>query len=130
LKLKEHDSQLDNSSNNGGTLNLVNSSGSMIQTGGSANARQKKYRTLSRIKGLFLTQNRSESDALHDLPPHQLKNELAKKIANLNLDIEKQHKERLNKNSVQNKLNLDFNECNTGKLTFTSQWTISQEIKV
>jgi hypothetical protein len=86
---------LDNSSN-GNTMNM-NGGSTMIQTGGqasSANARHKKYRTLSRLKGLFLAQNKSESDSLHDLPPHQLKTELAKKINQLNLDIDKHQKER------------------------------------
>ena len=55
--------------------------------------RQKKYRTLSRIKGLFAV-GKSEQDNLMELPPLQLRNELLKKMNLLQTEIEKQNKER------------------------------------
>ena len=59
------------------------------------NSRQKKYRTLNRIKGLFTVQaaNKAEN-GLYDLPPQQLKNELVKKMNQIQLELEKTQKER------------------------------------
>ena len=62
----------------------------------SGKSRQNKYRTLNRLKGLFLvtaSATRNEND-LYDLPPQQLKNELTKKITALQAELDKQHKER------------------------------------
>lgn len=61
------------------------------------NSRNKKYRTLNRIKGLFSVAAgvKSEQEALYDLPPQQLKNELLKKINSYQYEIEKYQKERL-----------------------------------
>lgn len=67
-------------------------------------SRLNKYRTLNRIKGLFLATTNSgknnEND-LYDLPPQQLKNELIKKINSLQLELDKQHKEREGLNKLK-----------------------------
>jgi hypothetical protein len=55
--------------------------------------RQKKYRTLNKIKGLF-SASKNENDLLLELPPQQLKNELIKKIKLTENEIEKQQKEK------------------------------------
>ena len=80
----------------GGHNTILNSSTSLMSSSSNMNSRQKKYRTLNRIKGLFLATSamgKSEND-IYDLPPQQLKNELLKKINQIQLDLEKQHKER------------------------------------
>lgn len=63
------------------------------QTMNSQTSRQKKYRTISRLKGIFLLSGKNEND-LYSLPPQQLKKELLKKIENLQIEIVKQQKER------------------------------------
>jgi hypothetical protein len=78
----------------GGPNTTLASSSSL--TVNNVKSRQNKYRTLNRIKGLFLATSNSgknEND-LYDLPPQQLKNELIKKINLIQLEIDKQHKER------------------------------------
>ena len=58
-------------------------------------SRNKKYRTLNRIKGLFSVPGvKSEQESLYDLPPQQLKNELLKKVNFIQHEIEKIQKER------------------------------------
>ena len=37
----------------------------------SGTSRQKKYRTLNKIKGLFLTSVKNENDSMFELPPQQ-----------------------------------------------------------
>jgi formin-binding protein 1 len=78
-----------------GSHNTILASSSSL-TANNAKSRQNKYRTLNRIKGLFLAtsnSNKNEND-LYDLPPQQLKNELIKKVNQIQLEIDKQHKER------------------------------------
>jgi hypothetical protein len=71
--------------------------------------RQKKYRTLSKIKGLFLVSAKNESDDyLFDLPPQQMKNELSKKMIVIQSDIEKQQKERYKFYIEKNLISKDF----------------------
>lgn len=61
----------------------------------SSGSRNKKYRTLNRIKGLFSVPGlKSEQESLYDLPPQQLKNELLKKINFIQHEMEKIQKER------------------------------------
>jgi hypothetical protein len=64
-------------------------------------SRQKKYRTINRLKGLFITSGLTSAtnsskdlDSLNDLPPQQFKKELLKKIDSLQTEIVKQQKER------------------------------------
>lgn len=69
----------------------VNSMGSSS----TSSSRNKKYRTLNRIKGLFTVPGlKSEQESLYDLPPQQLKNELLKKISFIQHEMEKVQKER------------------------------------
>ena len=55
----------------------------------SSKSRHNKYRTLNRIKGLFVAAAtsavgaKSEMDILLDLPPHQFKNEIFKLLTHL-----------------------------------------------
>ena len=122
-----------NNSSSGGNnsslpSNVHNLSGSNDATATSSsaapatNGRYKKYRTLNRIKGLFLANGVGVSSApsmrstanggggghssrgaisigandsyLYELPPHQYKNELIKKMNQCDIEIGKQHKER------------------------------------
>jgi hypothetical protein len=72
--------------------NTINTNHHGFHTSGTS--RQKKYRTLNKIKGLFLASVKSENDSMFELPPQQLKNELIKKISSIEIDLEKQQKER------------------------------------
>lgn len=71
--------------------------------------RQNKYRTLNRIKGLFLAtsslntlgQNKNSENDLFDLPPQQLKNELVKKISQIQIELDKHQKEREGLNKLK-----------------------------
>lgn len=77
--------------------NNSNSSSSSISNGQNTQTvnRNKKYRTLNRIKGLFSAASAiSKTDEINDLPPAQMKNDLIKKISSTQTEIEKQQKER------------------------------------
>lgn len=64
-------------------------------SGSTNSSRNKKYRTLNRIKGLFSVPGvKTEQESLYDLPPQQLKNELLKKVNFIQHEIEKIQKER------------------------------------
>lgn len=90
----------------GGHATMLNSSNTLNNnnnTNNNMNSRQKKYRTLNRIKGLFLATSASgknEND-IYNLPPQQLKNELLKKINQIQLELDKQHKEREGLNKLK-----------------------------
>lgn len=76
-----------------------NSNSSSSSLGNSVNTqtinRQKKYRTLNRLKGLFTAAAAlSKPEECNELPPAQLKNELVKKIVLTQNEIDKQQKER------------------------------------
>lgn len=76
-----------NSSIQNGTFNFsINNAGHTT--------RQKKYRTISRLKGIFLLSGGKPENDLYSLPPQQLKKELLKKIDSLQAEIIKQQKER------------------------------------
>lgn len=72
--------------------NNSNSSSSSLSNNTQTINRQKKYRTLNRLKGLFTAV--SSSSGSGEVPPAQLKNELVKKIAFTQHEIDKQQKER------------------------------------
>ena len=110
-----------NNSNGTGTLN---STASLNSNNQAVANRQKKYRTLSRIKGLFVAQaGKVDQDSnLFELPPQQLKNELLKKMNALQAEIDKQTKERegLNKLKEIYSKNQKFGDSQSAELALKS----------
>ena len=79
--------------NSSNTINLNQTLNIGVSSSNISNNRQKKYRTLNKIKGLF-SASKNENDLLLELPPQQLKNELVKKINTVENEIEKHQKEK------------------------------------
>ncbi len=76
------------------TVSNNNSNNNLNHNNNNHTSRQKKYRTISRLKGIFLLTGGKQENDLYGLPPQQLKKELLKKIENLQSELVKQQKER------------------------------------